>query len=312
MTRREPHADVAASVAARLRNLARERGEDFQLVLTRYGLERLLYRISRSPYRADFVLKGALLFQVWADEPHRPTRDLDLLGRGESSVDRLVEVFRTVCEQPVDAEDGLVFRGESVRGEEIRENQEYRGVRMVFEARLANTRIPIRIDIGFGDAITPGPVQIEFPTLLPFRAPVLEAYPRETVVAEKFQAMVVLGIANTRMKDFFDLWVLAGSYEFQGARLSAAISATFERRRTELPGRVPTALSPEFVNDPAKQTQWRAFLRRGKMSAGEATLAEVVAILARFLIPPTEASRNRRVFTAVWSAGGPWSEPPGS
>lgn len=311
MTRREPSANVPASVAARLRNLARERGEDFQLVLTRYGLERLLYRLGRSSHRAEFVLKGAMLFRAWADEPHRPTRDLDLLGRGDSSVEHLSSVFRTICEQPVDADDALVFRAETVRGEEIRENQEYRGVRMRFEARLANIRIPIQVDIGFGDVVTPSPVEIEFPTIMELPPPVLLAYSRETVVAEKFQAMVMLGIANTRTKDFFDIWVLSRDYAFQGELLAAAIQATFERRRTDLPEQIPTALTPDFADDATKVTQWRSFVRRGNLSVGDATFADVIATLRGFLMAPVEALREGRGFSAQWPAGGPWGEQAG-
>jgi hypothetical protein len=178
VTRREPPKNVAASVRARLTSLARERGEDFQLVLTRYGLERLLYRLSRSPHRDEFVLKGAMLFQVWSDEPHRHTRDLDLLDRGPNTIERFSTIFRDICAQPVE-EDGLAFLADRIRGEEIRENQEYNGLRMRFEGRLANIRIPVQIDIGFGDAITPGPMEIEFPTLLDLPSPVLHAYSRE-------------------------------------------------------------------------------------------------------------------------------------
>jgi predicted nucleotidyltransferase component of viral defense system len=310
VNRREPPKNLAASIAARLRKLARERNEDLQLVLTRYGLERLLYRLSLSPYRDDFVLKGAMLFHAWAEAPHRPTRDLDLLCRGDNSVEHLVTVFRTICEQPVDAEDALVFNAASVRGEEIRESKEYQGLRLTFEARLANIRIPIQIDIGFGDVVTPGPMEIEFPTLLELPAPVLQAYSRETVIAEKFQAMVMLGTINTRMKDFFDLWVLSREHEFDGTTLAAAIGATFERRRTELPAQVPTALSQDFAADAAKQTQWRAFLQRGKLSMGGESFPEVIAALRRFLMPPVEALRARGVFLAYWPAGGPWSEFP--
>lgn len=308
MNRREPPKNLAASIVARLGNLARERGDDLQLVLTRYGLERLLYRLSLSTYRDDFVLKGAMLFHVWAEQPHRPTRDLDLLGRGDHSVEHLVIVFRTVCEQPVDAEDALVFNAASVRGEEIRENQEYQGLRITFEARLAKIRIPIQVDIGFGDVVTPGPMEIEFPTLLELPAPVLQAYSRETVIAEKFQAMVMLGRVNTRMKDSFDLWVLSREHEFDGATLAAAIGATFERRRTELPAQVPTALSQDFAADAAKQTQWRAFLQRGRLSTGDAGFPEMIAALRCFLMPPVEALRARGIFPTYWPAGGPWSE----
>jgi hypothetical protein len=202
--------DVAASVRQRLLNLSRERGEDFQLTLIYYALERLLYRLSRSAARERFVLKGAMLFSVWSGAPHRATRDLDLLGKGPNDVGVLVKDFQEICWTPVE-DDGLKFLAESVTGEEIRDGKEYEGVRLSFEARLGVARIPIQVDIGFGDVVLPKPVSLEYPTLLDFPAPRLLAYPRETVIAERFQSMVELGIANSRTKDFFDLWSLPGS-----------------------------------------------------------------------------------------------------
>jgi Nucleotidyl transferase AbiEii toxin, Type IV TA system len=246
---------MAASVRQRLLNIARDRQEDFQLVLSRFALERLLFRLSRSQHRDAFTLKGAMLFQFWGGEPHRPTRDLDLLGRGEPSTEQFEQVFQEVCRQPA-GDDGLVFRDETVRAEQIKEDDEYQGLRIRLEARLGSARIPIQIDVGFGDAVTPGPQEITFPTLLDFPAPVIQAYPRETVVAEKFQAMVMLGIANSRMKDFYDLWMLAGQFEFQGPILCDAIHATFDRRKTTLPVGPPLALTSEFAEDSGKQTQW--------------------------------------------------------
>ena len=247
MTKQKPR-NLAASVRQRLMNVARSQKEDFQLILTRYALERLLYRLSQSEYRDVFVLKGAMLFQLWGDQPHRPTRDLDLLGRGENSIPRFERIFREVCDLAVE-EDGLVFNAQSVRGETIKEDQEYEGLRLTLDCRLENARIPIQIDIGFGDVVTPAASELTYPVLLDFPAPVLAVYSRESVVAEKFQAMVMLGIANSRMKDFFDLWVLARQFEFQGPMLCQAIRATFERRRTPVPAEVPLALSAEFSND---------------------------------------------------------------
>ena len=305
MTLKEGLRNVAASVRARLLALARERNEPFDLVLTRYASERLLYRLGRSRHRDDFVLKGAALFQFWTGEPHRPTRDLDLLGRGEGSIDRLTRIFREICDQAVE-EDGLVFSRDSVRGEEIRERQEYGGVRMLLEARLEAARILVQVDVGFGDAVVPRPAEIIFPVLLAgLPAPELRAYERETAVAEKLQAMVALGIANSRMKDFYDVWVLSRDFAFDGRTLAAAIRATFERRATP-PPESPVALSEAFAADPAKRAQWTAFLRRGSVDAGGATLDEVVAALARFLRPVMDAVRNEVAFHREWPPGGPW------
>lgn len=220
MTRPSPR-NMAASVRQRLMNIAKERKEDFGLVLTRYGLERLLYRLSKSNYRDQFILKGAMLFQLWSGHIHRPTRDLDLLGQGDPAPERFQQVLCDICRQGVE-DDGLEFHTESVRSERMKEDEDYLGVRIKLQATLASARIPLHLDIGFGDAINPDPSEVTFPTLLDLPAPILKAYPRETVVAEKFQAMVMLGIANSRMKDFFDVWTLARQFEFSGPALCSA------------------------------------------------------------------------------------------
>ena len=297
--------DLAASVRQRLTNLARVRQEDFQLVLTRYATERFLYRLSRSKHAGNFVLKGAMLFQIWNKAPHRPTRDLDLLATGEPSIEGFEEMHREVFQESVEA-DGLNFDAASIRGEQIKEEDEYQGIRIRGIAKLANIRIPLQVDVGFGDAVTPRPLKIEFPTLLEFPAPTLLAYNRETVVAEKFQAMVVLGIANSRMKDFFDIWSLARDFEFDGSSLACAIAATFKRRATALPGETPLALRPEFSADAGKQMQWKAFLRKGGLVEGGASLANVQALLRDFLVPILAALRSEASVPQRWPAAGPW------
>ena len=295
--------DLAASVRQRLLNRAKERGEDFQLVLTWYGIERLLYRLSTSPHADVFILKGAMLFSLWSGEAHRPTRDLDLLGFGDARIPRMEEVMREVCQVPCD--DGLEFDPGSVRGEEIRSPDEYDGVRIKLVGRLAGARIPLQVDIGFGDAVVPPPETIDYPSLIGLPPPRLRAYPREVVVAEKLQALVQLGMANTRMKDFYDLWMLARQFDFEGQRLAQAIAATFERRRTPIPARAPLALTSEFHGDAAKQTQWRAFLRRGSVTEAP-ELAPVVELIAAFVMPPAAAAREGDAFASRWQKGGPW------
>lgn len=297
--------DVAASVRQRLLNLSRERGEDFQLTLVYYALERLLYRLSRSALRERFVLKGAMLFSVWSGPPHRATRDLDLLGKGPHDVAALAKDFRTICQTPVE-DDGLTFLVESIIGEEIRDGEEYESVRLSFEARLGVARIPIQVDIGFGDVVLPKPVSLTYPTLLDFPAPRLLAYPRETVIAEKFQSMVELGIANSRMKDFFDLWSLGRQFEFEGGGLSRAIHGTFERRRTPLPTAPPLCLTAEFFDNRDKQAQWKGFLKRGGLDLKGVTLTDVIRFLETFLMPPTVAAAKGEPFEQHWPAGGPW------
>ncbi len=304
MTRKQRR-DVAASVRDRLLNLARERGEDFHLILTRYAVERLLYRLSVSRYRDQFLLKGAMLFLVWTGQIYRPTRDLDLLGRGENDIASLEAIFREICKLPVE-NDGLEFLGDTIRGERIREEEEYEGVRLGLTARLSQAEIPLQVDIAFGDVVAPGPEEADFPTLLLLPAPRLRVYPREAVVAEKFQIIVALGIANSRMKDFADVWMLATTYPFKGATLMDAIAATFKRRKTPLPTEPPLALTPEFSEDRAKQTQWDAFVKRGRIHMDKLTLSEVVALLLKFVMPPTLAAAAGKPFAMHWPAGGPW------
>lgn len=297
--------DIAASVRQRLLDCSHERGEDFQLTLIYYALERLLYRLSRSGLGERFVLKGAMLFSVWSETPHRATRDLDLLGRGSNDVATLVKEFQEICRTPVE-DDGLVFLGESVTGEEIRGGEEYEGVRLFFEARLGVARIPIQVDIGFGDVVLPKPTLLDYPTLLDFPAPRLLAYPRETVIAEKFQSMVDLGIANSRMKDFFDLWTLARQFEFDGAILSHAIGGTFERRRTPLPTTLPVCLTGDFWDNKDKQAQWKGFLKRAGANLPGVFLKDVINFLEPFLMPPTVAAAKGEPFEQLWPVGGPW------
>lgn len=307
MSREHPR-NVAASVRDRLLAYARQRGEDFQLVLGRYAIERLLYRLSVSAYRDRFLLKGAILFLVWTGRVYRPTRDLDLLGRRRSDVAGLQEIFREVCCVDVE-DDGLRFL-DTIRGERIREEEEYEGVRLTLTASLGQARIPLRIDVSFGDAVHPTPAEADFPTLLDHPTPRLRVYPREAVVAEKFQIMVTLGMANSRLKDFADVWTLATAGAFAGGALAQAIAATFERRRTPLPQAPPLALTAEFAEDRAKQTQWRAFLSRARLDGSEHKLFDVIALLRDFLMPPTVAAAGGRAFRASWPPGGPWQASP--
>lgn len=227
-------ADLAASVRQRLLNQSQKLGEVFDLTLTRYAIERFLYRLTCSAYADQFVLKGAILFAVWTGQMYRPTRDIDLLGFGDSSAETLIHLFKEICAVEVDP-DGLMFDGRSVQVEEIREAQEYPGQRVRLQAHLGQARISLQVDIGFGDVITPAAPEVEYPSLLDFPAPRLRVYPKETVIAEKFQAMVVLGFINSRMKDFYDVWLMSKEFSFAGRLLARAIQATFERRQTDLP-----------------------------------------------------------------------------
>lgn len=304
MTR--PPKDIGASVRARLAQRARERGEDFQLVLLRYVNERLLYRLASSPHAERFVLKGAALFTLWGGQPHRATRDLDLLGFGDPDQAHLRSVFAEVLTLEV-RDDGVVFELDSLDVGPIRDDQEYGGVRVTTYASIAGARVRVQVDVGFGDAITPAPTLVDFPALLDLPAPRLRAYPRETVVAEKLEAMVQLGIGNSRMKDFFDVHVLARLFDFDGALLARAIRATFERRQTPLPTGLPVALTAEFANDSIKRTQWTAFIRKSGVTDAPPTLAATVAAIKTFLRRPLEVAASGAAWNASWANGGPWS-----
>ena len=274
--------NLGASIRDRLLNKARAEKRDYNLMLTRYALERLIYRISISPYRDQFLLKGALLFDLWFDVPHRPTRDVDFLGYGPADIPHLEGVFRDLC--AIDANDGIEFQAKTVKAAEIRKEANYAGVRVTLIGVLAGAKCPVQADIGFGDAVVPGPEEVTYPVLLDDNpAPQLRAYPRYTVVAEKLEALVSLGMLNSRMKDYFDLWVLVTFAEFDNAILKKAIQATFERRSTPLPAKLPIGLSDEFANDGQKNKQWLAFLHKNGIAPKP--LAEIVTDLRNFLWP---------------------------
>lgn len=289
--------NLSASILARLLTLAKQRGDDYNLLLNRFGMERLLARVSMSPHADRFLLKGALLFALWYDTPHRPTRDADLLGFGPDDEASLIATFRDIA--AMDLGDGIVFDPDSVKADAIREDNTYGGTRITLVARIGSARCALQIDVGFGDAITPGPQTVAYPTLLgDFPAPTLRVYPVYTVIAEKYQAMVMLGQANSRMKDFFDLAVIARRTELDGATLAAAIAATFARRQTALPIERPLALTQLFSEDAAKLRQWQAFLNKNRIEA--ASLGDTVALLDDLLWPPTQVAAAGSQATATW------------
>ena len=274
----KPPVNLAKSVKDRLLNLARAEGKVFDVVLVRFALERLLYRLSLSAHRDRFVLKGGMLVTVWLDDDNRVTRDADFLGHGDADADKLVADFKEIMS--VDVDDGLVFDVDNLSATAIREEMEYGGTRLKTVAYLEKTRIPITIDIGFGDAMADPTRQLDYPTLLDLPAPNIRTYPPATVIAEKFQAIVVLGIANGRMKDFYDLWAIPRSIDVPDEELDAALAATFARRETAIPTERPAGLTPEMANDPNKQRQWYAYASSIELESVE--LQEVVdAIWAR-------------------------------
>ena len=289
--------NLPASILARLLVLAKTRGDDYSLLLNRFALERLLCRIGHSPHANRFLLKGALLFALWYDDPHRPTRDADLLGFGPDDAANLIATFREIA--AMDLADGIVFDSESVRADAIREDNTYGGTRLQLVARIGSARCALQIDVGFGDAVTPEAQTVTLPTLLQdFQAPVLRVYPVYTVIAEKYHAMVMLGQANSRMKDFYDLAVIGRRTVLDGATLASAIAATFARRNTTLPTQRPLALTKQFGEDAAKLRQWQAFLNKNRITAD--SLAETVSMLELLLWLPTEMAAAQGGTSVTW------------
>tara|TARA_R110000772_G_scaffold31555_3_gene77792 strand:+ start:3743 stop:4606 length:864 start_codon:yes stop_codon:yes gene_type:complete len=273
--------NIGASVRARLLNIARDQKQTFNFVLNRYAIERLLYRLSLSKHADRFVLKGATLLMTWFDEPFRGTQDLDLLGYGDPDPDAVLYLFREIL--AIEDQDGVHFDVAAARIDRIREEVEYGGVRIRTIAEIGGAKVPVSVDIGFGDATEPGAENLDFPVMLEMSAPKLQGYARETVIAEKFQAMVALGHANTRLKDYYDIWILSQSFTFEDGRLPQAIAATFDRRGTPIPADLPDALTSAFAANDQKKEQWEAFI--GGVALDPGSLSEVVESIASFIMP---------------------------
>ncbi len=306
--KRQGERNPAASLQQKLRNYAKATGDDVSLVLVRYINERFLYRLSVSPYRDEFVLRGATLFTLWDAEPHRATRDIDLLATGDSSPAALRQIFHQVCAHAVE-EDGVVFLPETLNIEARAAGRIYQGLHLEMTAMLSTARLRLEIDIAFGEAVIPPPQEVELPVLLGKPSPRLRAYQRETAIAEKCQALVMLGMTNTRMKDFYDLWYLSTAYSFDGELLSSAMQATFTRRRTEFPpDGLPLALTDEFANDSVKQSQWNAFLGKASLRRGSADWTSVIQRVRTFLQPPLRALARGLAFEMRWSPRDGWGE----
>lgn len=282
--------DLAASVRARLLNLAKAQGVDFNQVLVRFALERILYRLSQSEHADRFLLKGALLFTLWYDMPHRATRDADLLGFGASDLKSVAQTFRDIASVAVD--DGIVFDPNSVVPEEIRKDAGYGGARILISGELAKARCKTQIDIGFGDAVTPGPIEATYPVLLgDLPAPRLRTYPVYTVVAEKLHAIALLGMTNSRAKDYLDLSVLLTRETLDIDLLAQAIKATFERRGMAVPAALPVGLTDEFASDASRQALWLAFLKKNELASEP--LADTVERLRSALGPALHRAARR-------------------
>ena len=286
--------------------MSKESGRSFNDLVQYYALERWLYRLSQSGHENLFILKGALMLVAWRAPILRATRDIDLLARTSNDLDGIKHIISEICQADL-PDDGVWFDPDSVTTTRIAEDADYEEVRATFAGRLATTRLSMQIDIGFSDVVTPGPVEISYPTILDYPAPVLRAYNRETVIAEKFDAMVSLGRLNSRMKDFFDVWLLASTSDFSGADLSAAILATFRRRGTELTA-VPQTFEDDFLFDPSKRSQWTGFLKRMRPSEAPSTFSDAVTSIRVFLQPVHEALCSGDSFTMTWKHPGPWRQ----
>lgn len=296
--------DIAASVRARLLNMSRQTNRPFQELLQYYAMERFLYRLGRSSHVERFILKGALLLRVWDAPISRPTRDVDLLGHVQSDADNLVRIVCEICATEVEP-DGMDFDRATVSGATIKEAAEYAGVRVKFAGQLGSARVFMQIDVGFGDVVVPPAAEVEYPTLLGSSAPRLRAYPREAVVAEKLHAMVFLGTLNSRMKDFYDIWLLARQFDFDGPTLARAVRATFENRDTAIDPD-PVALKTDFCESDVTTSRWTAFVRKGRCTEAPDKLAEVAGFIADFLLPVAESVANDVAFDKQWKAPGPW------
>ncbi|MBI1821881.1 MAG: nucleotidyl transferase AbiEii/AbiGii toxin family protein [Nitrospirae bacterium] len=296
---------LAQSVHTQLVRHAQSLRVDVNLLLTRFATERFLYRLSRSPHAERFVLKGALLMLVWFGETIRPTRDADLLGFGDFSDEALTNIFQDICAVEVEP-DAMIYLKDSIRVSAIRPEDAYGGRRVTLGAQLGSARLRVQVDVGIGDAVLPPPEWLDYPSLLELPRPRLRAYRPETVIAEKFHAMVVLGAKNSRMRDFFDVYILATLQSFDGEPLAGALRATFERRRTAIPCGLPLALTPEFVAMPEKQAQWRAFLKKNGLASAPDDLGQVIRQLAPFLEPVIKAAQTAVPFVRVWKPGGTW------
>jgi hypothetical protein len=301
--------NVAASVHHRLLARARVSGAEPNDIFLRYALERFLYRLAVSPHASSFMLKGATLFAVWEEDPHRATRDVDLLGFGEDSAERLSGVFADMCRVPV-PDDGMAFDPASVAVSDIREGQTYQGKRIRLAATLGTARFTVQIDVGFGDALAAWDTEITMPTLLDYPAPRLRAYPVEAVVAEKLHAMAQHGMLNSRMKDIYDVQALAARLTFDGRSLTEAVRLTFERRGRAIGAELPAPLTAAFAADSVMLQRWAGFLRRNRLDAVELTVA--VARLRALLLEPWDALVRGDGFAKEWPPGGPWRDPAGA
>ena len=298
-------ANMPASIRARLQNKAKETNRPFAEVLQYYGIERFLYRFSQSKYADKFILKGALLFTAWQIPERRTTLDIDFLARYDNQAASIEAVVKDVCEVSVDP-DGLIFDVKTIQGRKIKEDADYEGVRVRFIGFLERARLPMQIDVSFGDIVFPKTRVIDYPVILDLPKPHLKCYPVESVISEKFEAMVKLGLLNSRMKDFFDIWLTMHQFDFNGANLAGALKKTFNHRKTDLPKERPLLAEEIYDEKSDRQTLWKAFLRKGDIKNTPEKLAAIAKEIEEFLIKPLDAISKGLEFNAEWKSPGPW------
>ncbi len=296
--------NIAASVHQRLLNKAKQSSRPFNELLQHFANERFIYRLSKSPHADRFILKGALMFSAWSGPASRPTMDIDLLGRIDNSLEVIVAAMKDACRMDVKA-DGMYFNPKMVTAGRITEDAEYEGVRVRVQGGLGNARVSLQIDIGFGDVIVPVPSKVAYPALLDFPAPELKGYTMESTIAEKFQAMVKLGVLNSQMKDFYDIWMLSRTFDFRGEMLAEAVEKTFENRNTPITVD-PAVFDPSFGKDGDKKVQWQGFIRKAKLANAPGAFEDVVAAVKVFLEPLVASLVKLRAFRSNWNPPGPW------
>ena len=296
--------NITASVHQRLLNKAKKSSRLFNELLQYFAIERFIYRLSKSPHADQFILKGALMFSAWCGPASRPTMDIDLLGKIDNRIDTITNIMKDVCLTDVEP-DGIFFNAETVEAVRITEDAEYEGVRVRVHGSLGKTRVSIQIDIGFGDVIVPNGVSVSYPAILDFPVPVLKGYTMESTIAEKFQAMVKLGVLNSRMKDFYDIWFLSRTFDFKGEILAEAIEKTFKKRNT--PVNLDAVLfDPSFGRNRGKNVQWQGFISKTRLIGAPESFKEIIAAVNLFLEPLAAAIIKRQAFNSIWTAPGPW------
>ena len=304
--RKQPLKNIAASVHQRLLNIARDTDRPFNELLQYFAMERFLYRLSKSPHAEKFILKGALMLTVWKASISRPTMDIDLLGQTDNIFDNIVSITSDICLQDVEP-DGIIFDETSIKGEQITEDADYAGIRIRFKGNLGTAQISMQIDVGFGDVVVPSVEPIEYTTILDFPAPRIKGYSKESIISEKYEAMVKLGILNSRIRDFFDIWFLSQHFEFDGHTLAAAIMKTFSTRGTNIQSS-PIALTNTFANDPLKVAQWKGFIRKNRLKNVPREFGKVVISIKEFLEPISKTLSSKKSFKGTWNPAGPWTD----